>query len=132
MSNERIRQAKQRQIEFDTVREETVALIKEQQMFQSQINLRIENTKTQIAEVHETRTNTELVIANTTEALSRVKAGAAMDTLNYETASRNLKQTEYRYKLEAQQINLAEIQAVNSHQIVINGNDIKLLPPSID
>lgn len=132
MSNERIRQAKQRQIEFDTVREETVALIKEQQMFQSQINLRIENTKTQIAEVHETRTNTELVIANTTEALSRVKAGAAMDTLNYETASRNLKQTEYRYKLEAQQINLAEIQAVNSHKIVINGNDIKLLPPSID
>lgn len=132
MSNERIRKAKQRQIEFDTVREETVALIKEQQMFQSQINLRIENTKTQIAEVHETRTNTELVIANTTEALSRVKAGAAMDTLNYETASRNLKQTEYRYKLEAQQINLAEIQAVNSHKIVINGNDIKLLPPSID
>ena len=132
MSNERIRKAKQRQIEFDTVREETVALIKEQQMLQSQINLRIENTKTQIAEVHETRTNTELVIANTTEALSRVKAGAAMDTLNYETASRNLKQTEYRYKLEAQQINLAEIQAVNSHKIVINGNDIKLLPPSID
>ena len=130
MSQARIRAAKEQQIELTAQIEETVVLIKKQQLLQTQTDWRIQLTKSQIAGVHENIAQTELTMANTNAQMVQVKSLAMTDALQYETANRSLKQAEYRSRLETQQIKLAEIQAVNSHQMVINGTEIKLLPPS--
>lgn len=131
MSQTRINAAKEQQIELKAQQEEIKVTIESEKLSQVLHQLTIQQIKTSITELEIDTTQLQLNQAEVSNQQEMVKLGAMQDNLSFITAERSLKQSEYRLKLEAGSINLAQLMESNRHTQALSGVVPQALP-SID